>query len=85
MSVRWGDVQVENVDADTLRVTWVGLPVDAEIRLQVKAKGDGFVLAFTQPAPPKDSDAVGFDRVLVLDFASAVRSQDVQATFATAS
>lgn len=84
MSVRWGDVQVENVDEDSLRVTWVGLPVDAEVALEVAADGDGYVLAFTQPAPPENSDAMGFDRVLVLDFAAPVRAQDVQATFATA-
>lgn len=84
MSVRWGDVEVVNVDEDTLRVTWVGLPVDAAIRLAVEAKGDGYRLAFTQPAPPANSDAIGFDRVLVLDFASPVRAADVEATFATA-
>jgi hypothetical protein len=85
MSVRWGDVEVVNVDEDTLRVTWVGLPVDAGIRLVVSGAGDGVVLAFTQPAPPANSDAIGFDRVLVLDFASPVDAADVEATFATAS
>jgi len=84
MSVRWGRVQVENLDEDSLRVTWVGLPVDAEIRLEVAARGDGYVLAFEQPAPPAYSDAVGFDRVLVLDFGSPVKAGDVQATFSTA-
>jgi hypothetical protein len=84
MSIRWGDVQVENLDEDSLRVTWVGLPVDAEISLEVKAKGDGYVLDFTQPAPPESSDAIGFDRVLVLDFAAPVKAEDVQARFETA-
>ena len=28
MSVRCNEVAVENVDASTLRVTWVGLPMD---------------------------------------------------------
>jgi len=41
------------------------------------------VIAFTQPAPPADSGAMGFDRVLVLDFASPVRGEAVTATFAT--
>lgn len=85
MSVRWFDVVVENVDADTLRVTWVGLPVGAEINLDVAAKGDGYRLAFTQPAPPENSDAIGFDRVLELDFATPVDAGDVEATFSTAS
>jgi hypothetical protein len=85
MSVRWGDVEIANLDDDSLRVTWVGMPADAEIRLEVQPTGDGIVLAFTQPAPPANSDAIGFDRVLVLDFAEPVRSEDVRATFSTAS
>jgi hypothetical protein len=85
MSVRWGDVEVVNVDEDTLRVTWVGLPVDTEIRLVVSGADEGVALAFTQPAPPANSDAIGFDRVLVLDFAAPVRAADVDVTFATAS
>ena len=28
MSVRCNEVAVENIDASTLRVTWVGLPMD---------------------------------------------------------
>jgi hypothetical protein len=84
MSVRWGDVEVENLDEDTLRVTWAGLPVDAEVRLDVAAKGGGYVLAFTQPAPPENSDALGFDRVLVLDFEVPVDAGDVEATFSAA-
>ena len=83
MSVRWGDVQIENVDEDTLRVTWVGLAVDTDIRLAVERSGDTVVLDFTQPAPPANSDAMGFDRVLVLDFATPVRGEDVTASFAT--
>ena len=83
MSVRWGDVRVEAVDEDTLRVTWVGLPVDAEVRLSVGRTGDRVALDLTQPAPPANSDAMGFDRVLVLDFASPIRREDVTASFAT--
>ena len=84
MSVRWGEVEVVNVDDDTVRVTWVGLPVDAGIVLAVAARGDGYALTFTQPAPPADSDAIGFDRVLELDFASPVRAADIEAVFRTA-
>ncbi len=80
MSVRWGDVEVVNVDDDTLRVTWVGLPVDAEVGLTVTADGSGYGLVFEQPAPPADSDAVGFDRVIVLDFAGPVSADDVDAS-----
>lgn len=80
MSVRWGDVEVVNVDADTLRVTWVGLPVDAEIGLAVTEDGSGYRLVLEQPAPPADSDALGFDRVIVLDFDGPVSADDVDAS-----
>jgi hypothetical protein len=84
MSVRWGDVEIVNVDEDSLRVTWVGLPADAGVALKVDADGAGYVLRFTQPAPPANSDATGFDRVLVLDFASAVDAASVWAVFKAA-
>jgi hypothetical protein len=84
MSVRWGDVEVLNVDEDTLRVTWVGLPVDAAVTVRLDADGEGYVLEITQPAPPANSDATGFDRVLVLDFGSAVKAENVKAVFSAA-
>ena len=80
MSVRWFDVKVENTDADTLRVVWVGLPRDEIVRLTI-AEVDGAVrLSFVQDAPPANSDALGFDRVLELSFDEPVRSEDVVTT-----
>lgn len=77
MSVRWFDVKVENVDADTLRVVWVGLPRDETVGLAITEKDGAINLAFTQDAPPANSDALGFDRVLELSFDQPVRSEDV--------
>lgn len=52
MSVRWFDMLVENIDANTLRLTWVGLPVDETVRVFV-SRDDGKVrLLFAQAAPP---------------------------------
>lgn len=80
MSVRWGEVQVENVDAETLRVTWAGWPRAEEISLVVTEQGDGLLLDFVQGTPPSNSDAMGLDRVVVLEFDRPVRSEDVRAT-----
>jgi hypothetical protein len=77
MSVRWFHVKVENVDADTLRVVWVGLPRDEIVGLAITEKAGAIHLAFTQDAPPANSDALGFDRVLELSFEGPVRSEDV--------
>lgn len=79
MSVRWFDVTVENLDARTLRVTWVGLPGDAEVDVLIEPDADRINLYILQPAPPVDSDAVGFDRVLELTFADPVGADDVHA------
>ena len=77
MSVRWFGVKVENIDDDTLRVVWVGLPRDEVVELAITAADGTIRLAFVQDAPPANSDALGFDRVLELSFAQPVRSEDV--------
>jgi len=82
MSVRWFNVKVENVDADTLRVVWVGLPRDEVVGLTITEEASAIHLAFTQDAPPANSDALGFDRVLELSFDTPVRSEDVTTSVA---
>jgi hypothetical protein len=77
MSVRWMDVKVENIDADTLRVVWVGLPRDEVVNLGVSTVDGKLRLRFVQDGPPPYSDAMGFDRILELSFAGPVRSEDV--------
>jgi hypothetical protein len=77
MSVRWFDVKVENIDADTLRVVWVGLPRDEVVGLTVSVVDGMTHLAFVQDAPPANSDALGYDRILELTFDQPVRSEDI--------
>ena len=77
MSVRWLDVKVENIDADTLRVVWVGLPRDEVVYLDVSTVDGKLRLRFVQDGPPPYSDAIGFDRILELSFDQPVRSEDV--------
>ncbi len=80
MSVRWFDVLVENLDAETIRVVWVGLPRDEELTLSIAAKDGIYRLVLVQAAPPANSDAVGFDRILDLRFESPVAASDVDVT-----
>jgi hypothetical protein len=77
MSVRWFRVKVENIDPETLRVVWVGLPRDEIVGLAITEEAGAIHLAFTQDAPPANSDALGFDRVLELSFDEPVRAEDV--------
>lgn len=81
MSVRWFDVKVENIDADTISVTWVGLAVDGAIALSISEADGSIALDFVQDGPPAYSDATGFDRVLVIEFDQAVDAADVEVTF----
>jgi hypothetical protein len=80
MSVRWHDMQVENVDTDTVRIVWVGLPRDEHLTLSITGQAGAYALRFVQAAPPADSDAIGFDRILNLDFAAPVSAEDVKVT-----
>jgi hypothetical protein len=80
MSVRWFDVEVENIDAQTLRIVWVGLPRDEVVHLGVSRDSGRIQMLFTQDAPPAQSDATGYDRVLRLTFVVPVRAEDVVVT-----
>jgi hypothetical protein len=84
MSVRWGDAKVENVDADTIQVTWVGFAQDETIGLTLDPKGDGILLRFGQNAPYPNTDALGADRVMVFSFDQPVAADDVSVEFTTA-
>jgi hypothetical protein len=76
MSVRWYELRVQNVDDDTLRLTWVGLPNDDPIKVIVTdLQGTPTIVVFSL-LPPSNSDALGFDRVLDLHFEGPVRSED---------
>jgi hypothetical protein len=81
MSVRWFDVKVENVDDNTIRVTWVGLPRDEVVSLGISESDGNFAFDFVQAAPPANSDATGFDRVLVVTFDAPVDAADIEVEF----
>lgn len=84
MSVRWSDAEVVNAgDSRTLRLTWVGLPLDDEVRMSISAEDGGYEIHIVQAGPYPNTDAVGFDRVLVLEFDGAVDPADVEVTFET--
>ena len=80
MSVRWHDMLVENVDAETVRIVWVGLPRDEQLTLSITGQAGAYALRFVQAGPPANSDAIGFDRILDLDFAVPVSAGDVKVT-----
>lgn len=80
MSVRWGQSIVENIDDDTIRLTWVGLPQDDIVEMVIKEIDGHVVIAVDQAAPPANSDAMGHDRVVEIDFDRAVSADDIRVT-----
>ena len=77
MSVRWHDSIVENVDARSIRVTWVGLPGNDVVDLGISGEAGAYVLTIVQPGPYANTDAMGEDRVLILTFDAPVSADDV--------
>ena len=76
MSVRWNDLEVVNLDDDTLRLTWVGAPSDDPVKVVVTDLQGEPTIVVMQLQPPPNSDAIGFDRVLDLDFDGPVVADD---------
>lgn len=81
MSVRWFDAKIEQVGTTTIRVTWVGLARDEEATLTVTARDGTVQLDFVQAAPPANSDATGYDRILIIAFDAAVDADAVKFSF----
>ena len=84
MSVRWGDAKIRNLDANTIEVTWSAYAKDQTLSLVVIPTSDGVLLRIGQEMPYPNTDAMGADRVVVLDFAEAVSAEQVAAEFTTA-
>jgi hypothetical protein len=69
---------VTNVDAKTLKLTWVDFPIDNQLTLFVNQVDGRLRLLLVQPPPTGTTDAVGMDRQLVLTFDHAVDASTVQ-------
>ncbi|HEX6986248.1 MAG TPA: hypothetical protein VF170_12780 [Planctomycetaceae bacterium] len=69
---------VVNVDDRTLRVTWVDFPIDNRLALFVDDAGDHLRLLLIQPGPTEPTDAIGFDRQVILTFDRPVDAATVE-------
>ena len=85
MSVRWNTIRIDAIDADTLKLTWAGWLEDEVIDVVVAKGGVGYFVTFTQKLPYPNTDAMGADRVLIIDFASDVDQSEIEADFVAAS
>ena len=68
----------ENVDATTLKLTWTDFPIDNALALYVDEHDGGIRLLLVQPGPSETTDAMGFDRELILSFSEPVSADQVE-------
>jgi hypothetical protein len=69
-------LKVENIDARTLRLTWVDRPGDNALALYINEDASRFLMV--QPEHDTDGDAIVHDRVLILTFRDPISAGDVE-------
>jgi len=74
---------IENIDARTLRLTWVDFPIDNVDQLNIEWFDGHLKLVLVQPEPTGVTDSIGFDRELVLRLSEPVSAADVEAILST--
>lgn len=72
-------LKVENVDAKTLKLTWVDYPIDNALALYIDTNDDSYRFVLVQPEPTGETDAIAFDRELVLTFSEPISASQVEA------
>ena len=77
-SVEAYTVNVENLDPTTLRLSWVDFPIDNALALYIDRFEDGYRFVLVQPDPTGTTDAMGFDRELVLTFSQPISASQVE-------
>jgi uncharacterized membrane protein len=68
----------ENIDARTLKLTWTDFPIDNALALYVDEHEGGIRLLLVQPGPTGTTDAMGFDRELILSFSEPISADQVE-------
>ena len=68
----------QNLDATTLKLTWVDFPIDNALALYIDRHEGGLRLLLVQPEPSGPTDAIGFDRELILSFSEPVSADEVE-------
>lgn len=73
------DLVVESIDAKTLKLTWVDFPIDNALALYIDKHEGAIRFLLVQPEPTGPTDAMGFDRELILSFSEAISVDEVEA------
>jgi len=78
ISVESYTLKVENLDAKTLKLTWIDYPIDNALALFIDEAPGGYRFLLVQPDPTTTTDAIGFDRELVLSFSEPISASQVE-------
>jgi hypothetical protein len=68
----------ENLDPRTLKLTWFDFPIDNALALYLDRTDHGYRFLLVQPEPTGPTDAIAFDRELVLRFSEPIPAGDVE-------
>jgi len=72
-------LEVENLDATTLKLTWVDYPIDNALALFIDESDGGIRLLLVQPEPTGPTDSIALDRELILSFSQPISASEVGA------
>jgi hypothetical protein len=71
-------LEVENLDATTLKLSWVDYPIENALALYIDEHDGGIRLLLIQPAPTGPTDAIALDRELILSFSRPISAALVE-------
>ena len=77
-SVGQYELQVENLDATTLKLKWVDYPIKNALALYISEHEGGLRLLLIQPGPTGPTDSIALDRELILSFSQPISADDVE-------
>ena len=77
-SVEGYTLAVENVDPTTIKLTWIDYPIDNALALYVDTFDGKLRLVLVQPEPTGPTDAMAFDRQLILTFSEPISASQVE-------
>jgi hypothetical protein len=71
-------LEVENLDASTLKLSWVDYPIENALTLYIDEHDGAIRLLLIQPAPTGPTDAIALDRELILSFSRPISADQVE-------
>jgi hypothetical protein len=71
-------LEIENLDATTLKLSWVDYPIENALALYIDEHDGAIRLLLIQPAPTGPTDAIALDRELILSFSQPISADQVE-------